>query len=53
MFSKETETFFLRDQIVFDEDDRQRNFPQHITSTGKRPDVVIYSNKLKKVYLML
>jgi len=39
-------------KIVFDEDERQRNFPQHIATTGKRPDVVIYSNKLKKVYLM-
>ena len=28
------------------------SFPQHITSTLLSPDVVNYSDKLKKVYLM-
>ena len=38
--------------IVYDEDKRQRNFPAHIVSTSDRPDVVIFSNKVKKVMLM-
>ena len=39
-------------KIVFDEDERQRNFPQHIVATLLRPDAVIYSDKAKKVYVM-
>ena len=38
--------------IVYDEDQRQRNFPSHIVSTTSRPDVVIFSNQLKKVMIM-
>lgn len=30
-------------KIVFDEDDRQRSFPNNITSTSRRPGVVIYT----------
>ncbi|XP_063689202.1 uncharacterized protein LOC134822224 [Bolinopsis microptera] len=51
-----TQRYFFSDandwKIIFDEDERQRNFPQHIAATPLRPDVVIYSDKAKKVYLM-
>ncbi|XP_063675902.1 uncharacterized protein LOC134812422 [Bolinopsis microptera] len=39
-------------KLVFDEDERTRQFPQHIVNTALRPDVVIYSNTLRKVILI-
>ena len=53
--AKELKSFFSDAAdwlIVYDEDKRQRNFPSHIVATSNRPDVVIFSNKLKKVMIM-
>ena len=38
--------------LVHDEDENKKDFPQHITNTPRRPDVVVYSNTLKVVYLI-
>ena len=39
-------------KIVYDEDARQRQFPQHIVCTAQRPDIVIYSDSCKHVTLI-
>ncbi|XP_063689179.1 uncharacterized protein LOC134822197 [Bolinopsis microptera] len=39
-------------KLVFDKDERTRQFPQNIVNTALRPDVVIYSNTLRKVILI-
>ena len=38
--------------MVHDEDENKKGFPQHITNTPQRPDIVVYSNTLKVVYLI-
>ena len=40
-------------KLVFDEDERTRQFPQHTVDTALRPDVVIFSDTLRKVILIL
>ena len=38
--------------IVCDEDERKKEFPQHISNTSQRPDIVVYSDSKKKVFLI-
>ena len=38
--------------LVQDEDNAQRQFPQHIVNTPLRPDIVVYSDELKTVFLV-
>ena len=38
--------------MVFDEDERTRQFPQHIVNTALRPDIVVYSDLLRRVILI-
>ncbi len=39
-------------KIVYDEDTRQRQFPQHIVCTSLRPDIVVYSDAIKCAVLI-
>ena len=39
-------------KVVFDEDDKKRQFPQHIVNTALRPDIVIYSDLLRRAILI-
>ena len=39
-------------KIRYDEDTKQKNFPQHIAATPLRPDVVIFSQTSKRVLIM-
>ena len=38
--------------LVHDEDEVKKGFPQHIVNTPLRPDVVVYSDTLKTVFLI-
>ncbi len=38
--------------LVHDEDEEKKGFPQHIVNTPLRPDIVVYSNSLKIVFLI-
>ncbi|KAL5254062.1 hypothetical protein ACHWQZ_G013725 [Mnemiopsis leidyi] len=38
--------------LLHDEDETKKGFPQHITNTPLRPDIVVYSDSLKTVYLI-
>ena len=39
-------------RIMYDEDEAQKNFPQHIVNTSLRPDIVVYSDNIKSVILI-
>ncbi len=38
--------------LVQDEDNAQRQFPQHIVNIPLRPDIVVYSDEIKTVFLV-
>ena len=39
-------------KLIFDEDERTRQFPQMIVNTALRPDVVIYSETIRRVIMI-
>ena len=39
-------------KVRYDEDEKQKNFPSVIVAHSKRPDVVIFSLKIKRVLIM-